>query len=96
MELKDDSYDSYDNAVEAEALALDSMELAQSNVDGQTATVALALEHKDNALEERNDAQDALNIANINVQTTQSNMQSAGGAGLSYTCLLYTSPSPRD
>ena len=85
MELKDDSYDSYDNAVEAEALALDSMELAQSNVDGQTATVALALEHKDDALEEKNDAQDALNIANINVQTTQSNMQSAGGAGLSYT-----------
>jgi hypothetical protein len=54
-------------------------------VDGQTATVALALEHKDNALEERNDAQDALNIANINVQTTQSNMQSAGGTGLQYT-----------
>ena len=45
----------------------------------------MALEHKDNALEERNDAQDSLNIANINVQTTQSNMQSAGGAGLSYT-----------
>jgi hypothetical protein len=57
-------------------------------VDGQTATVALALEHKDNALEERNDAQDALSIANINVQTTQSNMQSAGGTGLAYT--VYT------
>jgi hypothetical protein len=54
-------------------------------VDGQTATVALALEHKDNALEERNDAQDALSIANINVQTTQSNIQSAGGSGLAYT-----------
>ncbi len=57
-------------------------------MDGQTATVALALEHKDNALEERNDAQDALSIANINVQTTQSNMQSAGGTGLAYT--VYT------
>jgi hypothetical protein len=57
-------------------------------VDGQTATVALALEHKNNALEERNDAQDALSIANINVQTTQSNMQSAGGTGLAYT--VYT------
>jgi hypothetical protein len=45
----------------------------------------LALEHKDNALEERNDAQDALSIANINVQTTQSNIQSAGGQGLAYT-----------
>ncbi len=54
-------------------------------MDGQTATVALALEHKDNALEERNDAQDALSIANINVQTTQSNIQSAGGQGLAYT-----------
>jgi hypothetical protein len=54
-------------------------------VDGQTATVALALEHKDNSLEERNDAQDALSIANINVQTTQSNIQSAGGSGLAYT-----------
>ena len=57
-------------------------------MDGQTATVALALEHKDNALEERNDAQDALSIANINVQTTQSNMQAAGGTGLAYT--VYT------
>ena len=45
----------------------------------------MALEHKDNALEERNDAQDALSIANINVQTTQSNIQSAGGQGLAYT-----------
>ena len=85
MELRDDSYDAYDNAVEAEATALEVKSLAQSNVDGQTATVALALEHKDNALEERNDAQDDLSIANINLQTTQSNMQSAGGAGLSYT-----------
>ncbi len=54
-------------------------------MDGQTATVALALEHKDNALEERNDAQDALAIANINLQTAQSNIQSAGGQGLAYT-----------
>ncbi len=85
MELKDDAYDAYDDSVDAEAAALEARSLAQSNVDGQTATVALALEHKDNALEEKNDAQDALSIANINVQTTQSNMQSAGGAGLSYT-----------
>jgi hypothetical protein len=85
MELRDDANDSYDDAVEAEATALEAKNLAQSNVDGQTATVALALEHKDNALEERNDAQDALSIANINVQTTQSNIQSAGGSGLAYT-----------
>ncbi len=85
MELRDDANDSYDDAVEVEAVALEEINLAQSNVDGQTATVALALEHKDNALEERNDAQDALSIANINVQTTQSNIQSAGGSGLAYT-----------
>jgi hypothetical protein len=85
MELKDDSYDAYDNAVEAEATALEAKNLAQSNVDGQTATVALALEHKDDALEEKNDAQDALVIANINLQTTRANVESAGGAGLQFT-----------
>ena len=85
IELRNDSYNSYDDAVDAEELALEAKNLAQSNLDGQTATVALALEHKDNSLEEKNDAQNALSIANINVQTTQSNMQSAGGAGLSYT-----------
>jgi hypothetical protein len=88
MELKDDAYDAYDDAVDAEATALESKTLAQSNVDGQTVTVALALENKDNALEEKNDAQDALSIANINIQTTQSSMQSAGGTGLAYT--VYT------
>jgi hypothetical protein len=85
MELRDAAYDAYEDSQEAEATALEAKNLAQSNVDGQTATVALALEHKDNALEERNDAQDALSIANINVQTTQSNIQSAGGSGLAYT-----------
>ena len=85
MELRDDSYDAHEDAIEAEATALEAKDLAQSNVDDQTAIVALALEHKDNALEEKNDAQDALSIANINVQTTQSNMQNAGGTGLSYT-----------
>jgi hypothetical protein len=85
MELRDDSYDSYDDAVDAEASALEAKVLAQSNVDAQTAVVALALEHKDSALEDKDDAQDALSIANINVQTTQSNIQSAGGTGLSYT-----------
>ena len=85
MELRDDANDSYDDAVEAEGAALEEINLAQSNVDGQTATVALALEHKDNSLEEKNDAQDALSIASINVQTTQSNIQSAGGSGLAYT-----------
>jgi hypothetical protein len=68
----------YEDAVDAEALALEDMDLAQSNVDGQTATVALALEYKD-------DAYDALGIANINLQTAQQALNSAGGEGLSYT-----------
>ena len=77
--------ESYDEAVETEAESLSilnakisNLSLAQSSVDGQTATVALALTHKD-------DAQEALSIANLNLQTTQSNMQSAGGSGLAYT-----------
>ena len=85
MEVRDDASDSYDYAVEAEASALEEVNIAQANVDGQTVTVALALENKDSALEDKNDAQDALSVANINVQTTQSNMQSAGGEGLQFT-----------
>ena len=81
----DDAKNAYDDAVEAEAIALEEKNDAQSAVDDQTATVALALEHKDSALEDKNDAQDALDIANINVQNTLSNLQSAGGSGLSYT-----------
>jgi hypothetical protein len=75
----------YADAVETEAESLSdlnakisNLSLAQSSVDGQTATVALALTHKD-------DAQEALSIANLNLQTTQSNMQAAGGPGLEYT-----------
>jgi hypothetical protein len=75
----------YTDAVETEAESLSilntkisNLSLSQSSVDGQTATVNLALTHK-------NDAQEAFSIANLNLQTTQSNMQAAGGAGLSYT-----------
>ncbi len=77
--------ESYDEAVETEAESLSTLNtkisnlsLAQSSVDGQTATVALALTNKD-------DAQEVLSIANLNLQTTQSNMQAAGGPGLEYT-----------
>ncbi len=84
-DIRDAATQAYEDAVEAEELALEEVELAQSNVDGQTATVALALENKDNAFEDKNDAQDALDISNINLQTAQSNMQSAGGSGLQYT-----------
>ena len=87
-DVRDASIKDYEDAVDAEASALEDMDLAQSNVDGQTATVELALDHKEDALQEKNDAQDALSLANINLQTTQSNMQSAGGQGLAYT--VYT------
>jgi hypothetical protein len=77
--------EAYDEAVETEAESLSTLNtkisnlsLAQSAVDGQTATVAIALN-------EKNSAQEALNIANINLQTAQTNMQSAGGQGLQYT-----------
>jgi hypothetical protein len=85
MELRDAAYYAYDNAAEAEDIALEDMKLAQSNVDGQTATVAIALDNKDNALEEKNDAQEALVIANINLQNARADVESAGGEGLSYT-----------
>jgi hypothetical protein len=77
--------EAYDEAVETEANALSTLDekilnvsTAQSAVDGQTATVEIALN-------EKNAAQEALSIANINLQTAQSNMQSAGGQGLAYT-----------
>jgi hypothetical protein len=90
IDLRDDSYDSYDDSVEAEATALEAKSLAQSNLDGQTATVALALEHKDNALEEKDAAQDALVIANINLQTTRSNVEKCWRRRTSVYCIQPT------
>ena len=84
-DVRDAAQEDYEDAVEAEELALEEVDLAQSNVDGQTVTVELALDHKEDALQEKNDAQDALNIANINLQTAQSSMQGVGGSGLAYT-----------
>ena len=37
------------------------------------------------ALTNKNNAQESLSLANINLQTAQSNMQSSGGSGLQYT-----------
>jgi hypothetical protein len=85
MELRDDAYDAHEDAVEAEATALEAKSLAQSNVDGQTVIVGTALQNKNNALTDKNNAQNTLSIANINVQTTQSNLQSASSQGLKYT-----------
>ena len=77
-ETQTQNSDLYDDAIDAEATALEEKDLAQSAVDGQTATVATALDHK-------NDAYDALGVANINLQTAQQALNSAGGAGLEYT-----------
>lgn len=82
-ELKDNAIQAYQDAIEAETLAIDAKALAQSNVDGQTVTVELALTNKNNA-------QDALDIANLNLSTTQQNLNNAETQGLSYTVYYLT------
>jgi hypothetical protein len=69
--------DLYDNSLVLKATAGEEKALAQTAVDGQTVVVATALEDK-------NDAYDALGIANINLQTAQQAVNSSGGAGLAY------------
>ena len=69
--------DLYDNSLDLKATALEEKDLAQSALDEQTAEVATALDNK-------NDAYDALGIANINLQTAQQALNSAGGSGLAY------------
>ena len=76
-ETQTQTLDLYDDALDAETTALEEKNLAQSAVDGQTATVATALTNKNNAY-------DALGVANINLQTAQQALNSAGGAGLQY------------
>ena len=75
----------YVDAVDAESTSLSNLNnkisllnAAQKAVDDQTPIVSTALTN-------RNNAQEALAIANLNLQTTQSNMQAAGGSGLAYT-----------
>ena len=76
-DVRDLGIKNYDDAVDAEDLALEAKDLAQSNVDGQTATVATALTNKNNA-------KDALDLANINLSTAQQALSGAGGPGLRY------------
>jgi outer membrane biosynthesis protein TonB len=64
-------------AQEAETQALSDKTNAQELVDSQTPIVA-------SNLEDKNEAQDALDIANINLQNTQSVVQNAGSTGLQY------------
>jgi len=76
-ETQTQTSDLYDDSLDAETTALEEKELAQSAVDGQTVTVSTALTNKNNAY-------DALGVANINLQTAQQALNNAGGAGLSY------------
>jgi uncharacterized protein YoxC len=78
QQSKDEAFDLYDNALAAKNTAVEDKDLAQSAVDGQTVVVETSLGHK-------NDAYDALEIANINLQIAQANMQSSGGSGLTFT-----------
>ena len=76
-DVRDLAIKNYDDAVDVEALALEAKDLAQSNVDGQTATVATAITNKNNA-------KDALDLANINLSTAQQALSGASGPGLRY------------
>ena len=76
-DVRNTAIKNYEDAVDAEALALEDMDIAQSNVDGQIVTVALALGHK-------NDAYNALEIANINLSNAQQALNGASGSGLKY------------
>jgi hypothetical protein len=78
-DVRDAAQEAYEDTVEAEELALEEVDLAQSNVDGQTVTVATALTNKNNAY-------DALGVANINLSTAQQalNNNNSSGPGLRY------------
>jgi hypothetical protein len=84
-DLMDDSHDTYDAAVAAEATALQEKTDAQTAVDNQSEVVA-------NKLQAKNTAQAALDISTINLATENTNLQNAqnavnnaGSAGLQYT-----------
>jgi hypothetical protein len=76
-ETQTQTSDLYDNSLDLKATALEEKDLAQTAVDEQTEEVATALDNK-------NDAYDALGVANINLQTAQQALDSAGSAGLAY------------
>jgi hypothetical protein len=76
-ETQTQTSDLYDDSLDAEATALEEKDLAQSAVDEQTEEVATALTNK-------NDAYDALGVANINLSNAQQALDSAGSAGLAY------------
>jgi hypothetical protein len=89
-QAKDTAYNQYDEAVDAESTALSEKNTAQSAVDQQTIIVSTALDEKNTAKDDLDVALINLNTANDNLQITQSAVQSAGGAGLSYTVYYLT------
>ena len=72
---RDNAFASYDTAVATEATALQEKNAAQADVNNQSQIVS-------NALLDKNAAQDALDIANINLSNTQA--PSVGYQGVSF------------
>jgi hypothetical protein len=82
---KDNAFNAYDNAIEEEAKQLSDVNAEQHAVDTQE-------EFVETQLIDKNQAQDDLDVSGINLATANSNLQSAqsvvnsaGGAGLEYT-----------
>jgi hypothetical protein len=82
---RETAYQQYDAAVTAESTALSEKTTAQSAVDAQIVIVATALTQKNAAKESLDISLINLNTANSNLQSAQSVIQSAGGQGLQYT-----------
>ena len=74
METKQSEYDS---AVIAQSQALSAKNIAQSAVEGQTVVVATANTNKQNK-------QDALDVANINLSSAQITLQDASNQGVAF------------
>jgi len=79
---QDSATAAYNNAVEAEATAVEAKTLAQSTVDGQTVTVATALTNKNNA-------QDALDIANFKCSNNTGKHAISQWSGAFLYCLQF-------
>ena len=83
-DTRDQAYQDYEDALEVRDLAIEQNSLVQSNVDGQTVTADLALTNKNNA-------KDQLDVANINLQTAQQTINSAGSKGWQFTAYTLNS-----
>jgi outer membrane biosynthesis protein TonB len=72
---RDNKITAYNDAVDTKTAAQNAVDAAQNAVDGQTVTVATALRNKNNA-------QDALDVANVNLSNTP--VPSNGGQGVAF------------